>query len=371
MKFFSPLAPVCLLVLSTIPALAGEGHDHHEQQGEPEAQQLELTPVQRRLANIKVAAIQPKVISYQVYAPAEIKDNGYNSYFVSPRIDSVVVQRHVTLGEHVSKNQVLVTLFSEVMVEAQANYTLVQSEWVRMKQLGSQTVGEKKLSTAKTDFLAAKARLLAYGMSEQSIKLLNMQTATLGQYQLSAAIDGAVLADDFHQGQRVVAGEPLLKLVDESTLWIEASLPADTQLALPMGSVAQVKIGKTMTKARVAQQAHTIEPQSRTRTVRLVLDNPDDRFHAGMFADVYFNLNTKKPVMAVPQSALKAKQQNQWQVFIEQTDGHYSAQTVEIEATLGDWVVVHGIEPGVSLVVEGAFFVASQLAKDGFDPHNH
>jgi len=44
---------------------------------------------------------------------------------------------------------------------------------------------------------------------------------------------------------------------------------------------------------------------------------------------------------------------------------------VEVGQALGEWREVFGIEAGSRIVTEGAFFVASQIAKGGFDPHNH
>ena len=44
----------------------------------------------------------------KIYAPTEIKANGYTSYAVSLRVDSIVLKRHVALGEYVVKDKTLV-----------------------------------------------------------------------------------------------------------------------------------------------------------------------------------------------------------------------------------------------------------------------
>ena len=79
-----------------------------------------------------------------MYAPGEIFSNGYSSYRVSPRVASVVTRRHVALGDRVNKGQVLVTLFSETVAQAQANYRTTYPEWERVKGLGRKTVGEQR-----------------------------------------------------------------------------------------------------------------------------------------------------------------------------------------------------------------------------------
>ena len=127
----------------------GEGadeHDDHESEhahdkGESENKDDEehdesasasLDSNQMALANIKVSTLSPKIVNYTLYAPGEIFSNGYSSYRVSPRVASVVTRRHVALGDRVNKGQVLVTLFSETVAQAQANYRTTYPEWERV-----------------------------------------------------------------------------------------------------------------------------------------------------------------------------------------------------------------------------------------------
>lgn len=348
-----------------------EAEHKHEHEHEAQSEGTELSAKQMQLANIKVTTLTPQTMDYQIYAPGELKANGYSSYFVSPRVDSVVLRRHVALGEHVVQGTPLVTLFSESMVDAQAVYSIASAEWLRVKKLGKKAVGAKRFVTAQTDAKAAYGRLIAYGLTDKAITRLLKADAPLGEYVLNAAIAGVVLSDDFHQGQRVPAGGALMELADESQLWVEASFAANMHLALPVGTRAVVKVGHDAVAAEVIQEAHTIDRETRTRVVRLLIDNLDDHLHSGMFADVFFTFKTTEPVLALPENALMRSSDGDWTVFIEQTPGHFKAQEVTLGRSLGKWRVIEGVKPGSRVVSEGAFFVASQLAKGGFDPHNH
>ena len=348
-------------------------HDYegaHGARAEGETDSVALSPLQTAFANIKVVTLKARAMDYKIYAPGEIKANGYTSYLVSPRVDSVVLRRHVALGDHVEKGQPLVTLFSETVADAQAAYRVAGSEWQRVKQLGRKAVGDKRFVAAKADYDAAYARLLAYGLSEDAIQSPKNSQA-LGEYSLIAAIAGAVLSDDFHQGQRVESGEALIELADEHELWVEARMAPTEQLELPAGTQAQVKVGAELFAAKVTQEAHTIDPLTRTRVVRLLVDNDSHRLHPGLFADVYFSFATKTPVLAVPESALMRGADGDWTVFVEVEPGQFNAQEVELRRSFGKWREIEGIPSGSRVVMEGAFFVASQIAKGGFDPHNH
>ena len=345
----------------------GEGAGHNE-----EAQAVRLSARQQQLAEVKVAPLEKSYRFYRLYAPGEVRANGYTSYLVSPRVDSVVIKRHLTLGEHVRRGQKLVTLFSDTVAQTQAAYQLALSEWQRVRGLGRKAVGEQRYVAAQGRYQALRSQLLAYGLDADSIDQLDRShDVRLGEYALRAPIDGVVLTDDFHQGQRIEAGGTLITLVDEGSLWVEARTSSRQLLKLPAGTRATVKVGDIEMEARLAQEAHTIDPQTRTRVIRLLLKNPDDKLHPGMFADVYFELQTAEPVLAVPQSALMRSSDGDWVVYVATGKEQFEPREVELGQTLGDWQQIQGIEPGTPVVMEGAFFVASEQAKSGFDPHNH
>lgn len=351
-----------------------EGHGHEEESdgGHEEATSASINAKQKELAGIEVATLESKRVDYEIYAPGELLTNGYTSYHVSPRVASVVLRRHVELGEHVTKGQPLVTLFSETVAQAQADYRKAFPEWERISGLGRSVVGDQRFNTAKANIEAARATLLAYGLNDDDIGALKASgVGSLGEYTLRARVDGAVLTDEFEQGQRVEAGQPLVTLANESELWVEAHLPANSDIVLKQGAEAEVRVAGRVAVATVSQEAHTIDAVTRTRIVRLELDNPEDRFHPGMFADVYFLFKTKEPVLAVPESALMRRADGDWTVYVEEAEGEYEPVEVELGRSIGGLREISGLTAGQRIVSRGAFFVASEIAKGGFDPHNH
>lgn len=358
---------------------AKHGHDEHNEEGDHdghgghgEATSASLNLAQMTLSDIQVSPLTPRKVDYQLYAPGELLSNGYTSYRVSPRVASVVLRRHVALGDHVKKGQSLVTLFSESVAQAQADYRTAWPEWKRVQELGRKTLGEQRYIDAKASLEAARATLLAYGLSTSDLQsLASQQAKALGEYTLRAEINGAVLADNFEQGQRIEAGAPLISLADEQQLWVEAHLPVNLTLTLGAGTQAEVVTGDVRVKASVTQEAHTIDPITRTRTVRLLVNNPEHRLHPGQFAEVFFYFRTEEPVLAVPETALMRGADGDWTVFAEDHPGEFLPVEVELGRALGSLREIEGIKPGTNIVTRGAFFVASQIAKGGFDPHNH
>jgi RND family efflux transporter MFP subunit len=382
MNVFTLLKSTILFL--TIPLLNDLTHaqEHIETADEHTSgtQEIVLSDKQIKLAGIKILTVEKKMMSTSLYAPGEIITNGYTSYYVSPRIESIILKRHVKLGDEVQAGQALVTLFSEAVAQAQANYRIAHAEWQRIQALTSEVISQKAKLATETEFIAATSQLKAYGLSNNAIILITQDSSSaLGEYTLTAQRAGSVLSDDFHLGQRINAGDTIIILADENQLWIEAKLPASESTILKKGTTARLSIGNKIYNANVIQAAHSIDAQTRTRIIRLIVDNSQHQLHPGMFVDVSFLLKTSHPVIALPQSALTRSNDGDWQVFIETINNEFSAIEVELGAVLQNendqemksWQAVTGLTQGQNVVVEGAFFIAAQAAKSSFDIHNH
>jgi multidrug efflux pump subunit AcrA (membrane-fusion protein) len=122
---FKPLYAAIVLALS-LPVIAQDKHGHeedkestshqqengHQEGGHEKGSGIELSQKQQAMANITTATLQKQIVDYPVYAPGEVVANDFNSYVVSPRIDSTILKRFVSIGDHVEKAQPLATLFS-------------------------------------------------------------------------------------------------------------------------------------------------------------------------------------------------------------------------------------------------------------------
>ncbi len=176
------------------------------------------------------------------------------------------------------------------------------------------------------------------GLNDDDIGALKASgVGSLGEYMLRARVDGAVLTDEFEQGQRVEAGQPLVTLANESELWVEAHLPANSDIVLKQGAEAEVRVAGRVAVATVSQEAHTIDAVTRTRIVRLELDNPEDRFHPGMFADVYFLLNHGAGACGAGE-CVDASADGDWTVYVEEAEGSTSLWKWNWVAQLADSV---------------------------------
>jgi len=345
------------------------GHGDHEEEGG-----IELTPAQMAAAGIVVTALQPQTLHEAVRAPGEVMFNAYRASKVTPRISAQIVARHAKLSDHVRRGQPLVTLSSVQMAEAQGELLVSNREWQRVKKLGRKVVSEKRYVEAQVASQLAEARVLAYGMSKPQVAALlkaNDPARAIGRFDLYASQAGTVTSDDFILGEIVEPGRVLFDITDESSLWVEARLTPVEAHRIHEGAAATVRVGQATLRGKVVQIHHAIDEQTRTQSVRIDIKNPGDRLHPGMFVDVTIEAEERGQALALPLDAVVRSADGDWQIFIEEAPGRFEPKEVKVLRSIGDQVVIDGIKPGTRVVTEGAFFVQSELAKGGFEIHNH
>jgi len=185
-----------------------------------------------------------------------------------------------------------------------------------------------------------------------------------------------ILEDNFQSGQFLPAGSAIALLVDEDYVWVEALLAPEIGQRIPVGTKAKIIIGNKTFFASVIHDSHAIDEITRTRKIRLSIKNTGHLLHAGHFARVLLELpltlNGKNDtVILLPETALMRSSDGDWTVFIEQEAGVFKQEEVELENTINGMHRIKGLKAGQRVAIKGAFFLASEIAKGGFDPHNH
>ncbi|MGL4936359.1 efflux RND transporter periplasmic adaptor subunit, partial [Shewanella sp.] len=188
-------------------------------------------------------------------------------------------------------------------------------------------------------------------------------------------------------GQVFSAGTPLMQLTDESHLWVEAQLTPAQAVNVNVGSPALIQVGDKTLAGKIIGRSHELDSVTRTEQVLVSMPNPDHILHAGQFAELYFADAAQNSAAAsggsglssgivLPDAALTRSSDGEWQIFIQDEDG-FEAIEVELVQRQRGLSLVRGGEldkaqqAQLKVVVEGAFFLASEQAKAGFDIHAH
>ena len=364
-----------------LQAAEDEHADHADQETEAgetleeyEKGTLRLTDEQQAMAGIVVETLQPHAVAGELRAPGEIQLNAYATSRVAPRIAAQVIERQVRLGDSVETGAPLVTLSSVEMAQAQGNLLVAEREWQRVSKLGREVVAEQRYTEARIAREQARARVSAFGMTDDEIKqLVDTGKAELanGRFRLLAPQAGTVIRDEFIVGELVDPGHVLFEISDESLLWVEARLTPDEAARVAVDAPATVLVGDQRVEGRVRQVHHALDEVTRTLGVRIEVPNPEDHMHPGLFVEVRIASGGKELVMAVPEEAVLRSPDGDWQVFVEHEPGEFESREVEVSRISAGQAVIEGVTSGTRVVTRGAFFLQSEFAKSGFDIHNH
>jgi len=163
-----------------------------------------------------------------------------------------------------------------------------------------------------------------------------------------------------------------MTVADESVMWVEAKLTPNDAMLIKAGNHARVIIGKYNLPAKVSQLNHALDEVTRTLAVRLEVNNPNDLLHPGMFVNTRIQSSNTRRALVLPEAAVLRSPDGDWQVMLEQDEaGEFKPQEVELIQLIEGNAVIEGLKAGSRVAVQGAFFVMSELAKAGFEVHNH
>ncbi|MBL4743064.1 MAG: efflux RND transporter periplasmic adaptor subunit [Cycloclasticus sp.] len=352
------------------------GHDDADEHGDDheEENSVRLNADQRKTLDIVIKTLQFSHVNSEISAPGEITLNAYATSQVVSRISAQVVKRHAKLGDVVAIDQPLVTLSSVDMAQAQGDLLVTTREWNRVRKLGRKVVSGARYVRAKVAHEQALAKVQAYGMSQQKIDAMlkgGKGVLANGRFQLLALQSGTVIQDQFTLGELVEPGRRLFEISDETSLWVNARLTAEQALNVQVGAAAKVLFRDRVLNGKVIQRHHSLDETTRTIGVRIEIMNPDDLLHPGVFVDTKIISNRSEKALSVPADAVLRSPDGDWMVFVEHEDNEFEPQEVDVIRTNNGITVIEGINVGARVVIRGAFFLQSELAKAGFEIHNH
>lgn len=342
----------------------GEAHAEGEGEEGAAAAAVKMDEAALKAAGIRLQTLQPSSLTEELRAPGEVVDSAYGTTLITPRVEALVVRRHVRLGDEVRAGAPLATLASVDVSDAQADLRIAEQEWRRVSALGREAVAGRRINEAKIAVDRARAKAQAYGLPGTSSGSVN------GQFTLAAPHAGRITEDEFIVGERIEPGKALFRLVNESTVWVDAKLPPGTVSRIEAGSPATVVIGGKRIAGKVLRSAHRTSDATRTASVRIEVPNKDDRLHGGDFVEVYFEAastgnadNSAATQLAVPTDAV-VQLEGETVVFRRNAEGALEPVPVRGGEVIGDRTVIReGLKAGDTVVVAGAFAVKSQMLK--------
>ncbi len=288
-----------------------------------------------------------------------------------------ITDLEVIPGQDVKRGQRLATLNSVELSTAQLAFLraysqrlLAQRAAQRAEQLfEADVIGRAELQRRQSEFAqaeaevsAARGQLMVLGMAEEAVAGLTADRSVNSQASVRASISGTVLERKVTQGQVVQPADTMFLVADLSSVWLVAEVPEQQATLIRRGESVEAEIA-SLPGDRLAGTlsfiAAIVNPETRTITVRMELDNADRRFKPAMLATMFIKGRPERR-LAVPGAAV-VRDENRDYVFVETGQNQYALRLVNLGAEHeGRRQVVSGLARGDRIVVDGAFHLNNE-----------
>ncbi|WP_409029068.1 efflux RND transporter periplasmic adaptor subunit [Gracilimonas sediminicola] len=271
--------------------------------------------------------------------------------------------------------------YAQQFINAQSQLSLAKKNLERSKRLyEKEAIPEVELERARIEYRQALTQFQTIN------EIAQIDTATVDTYgnsessyrfEMKAPISGTVVESYVQPGKQVKAGEPLLKIVDMSKMWLSVHVPAAKRIAIqnPGAAVFYVQGNERMyemneVNGRLLSAGKQVDPETRTLSLIYEIDNPEG-LHSGLFVTAEIDTDQKENVIAIPESALIEEEGN-FVVYVHVAGESFEKRAITTGIRNRGWVeVTSGLEEGEHVVMTNAYQVKLASLSSEAPSHGH
>lgn len=297
------------------------------------------------LAPIKVTVTSPVEgsLSPAIFGIGTVEAR--RGWMVGPTVAGRVLSVKVDVGDHVKAGQLLAEMdpvdFAERLAALDASLARAgsgqaaaqaQLQDVKARSALAAATTQRNQDLARQNFIspgaldtvlqaqasanaavqAAQANLAGAG---QDLTRLQAERAALAQQRdnvrLFAPADAVVTTRDAEAGSTVVAGQPVLRLMDPASLWVKLRVDQGRSNGLATGVKASIVLRsrpQTPLSGQVARLELLADSVTEERIAQVAFDTPPAGVSVGEMAEVTLQLPATAPALLLPNAAIQHQQ---------------------------------------------------------------
>lgn len=309
---------------------------------------VSIAPGIQQSMNIRTSVAERGRLWRRIDTVGEVEVDESNVHHLHVRVEGwIETSSVVAKGDEVSGGQLLFTLYSPTLVNAQE------------EMLASLRRGDAQAVNGARD------RLAALGVQQEAIAELERTRTARRALPWRAVHSGVVTTPGVREGMFVRPGDVVVEITSLSSVWVIADVFARQAEWLRIGIPGQIRTEAYPDKVWESEVSY-IQPElsatTRTTRVRLPVANPDGALRPGTWAAVRLFAGPVDNVVMVPKEAV-IDTGLATRVILRKGADRFEVRQVTPGLVSGDWVeILHGIEPGDEVVVSGQFLIDSEAA---------
>lgn len=355
-------------------------------QGSAQSRLLRLTPEElSRMQPELVPVAQGELLLHRQF-PATVQANQNELAEVTTLIRGRVVKVHVDVGQDVKNGALLAMLHSVDLGVAEGEYLkagarLHEAElaYLRAKELYENKAislaellrREAVMKTVRTEVREAQNRLELLGVPREEIDRLERDHTIKANVPLRAPFAGRVLTRNLTQGEVVETEQKLFTVANLTDVWVIGNVPEkDVQFIRKDRKVNVILAAypHAIFPGAITYIGDTLDPATRTMSLRVTVPNPDRLLKPEMFAIVSVYGTSSEDVLSIPLAAVQDGSDDKM-VFVQREPGVFEARPVKLGHEEGDVIrVLEGVKVGEQVVTKGSFALKSQMERHKIEP---
>ncbi len=241
--------------------------------------------------------------------------------------------------------------------EAKNRVILAEREYERAKRLyEAKAVPQRRLEEAELAIKSAKANLEPLKMALENMKM----SPSDGKLTIKSPLSGTVSDLFISNGKAVEAGQPIVKIINISTLWLQANVPASKIGKLQNLNKATFNIEglkDTFSPSRLVVINPIIDPYTRTVPVIFEVNNRRGLLKVGMFANVSITTGFVENALSLPEEAIFEDEGRNF-VFIQKDGESFEQREVKTGIRGNGYVqLISGLNKNERVVTKGGYYV--------------
>ncbi len=230
-------------------------------------------PVQSFAAlGVETAAARPASSDRLEHLPAHVQVPNAQQRYVATPIGGLVTEVRAGVGDPVKKGQALARVVSAELLGLQRDLAQSAAERERSQRAlarDERLLAEGLVSESRVEASRAADRQAQAALAEKRslIALSGVRPLSAGTFELVAPIDGVVLAQDVHPGQRIDAATTLFRIAQLDPLELQIDVPIAAVSRIAPGAAVSVPragaTGRVVAIGRAVGDAQTVAVRAR------------------------------------------------------------------------------------------------------------
>jgi cobalt-zinc-cadmium efflux system membrane fusion protein len=221
--------------------------------------------------------------------------------------------------------------------------------------------------TAEGNYKAARDAVRIFGKTDDEIDQVVSLRKVDSTLLVPSPISGRIVARSAAPGFLTQPGNAPApySVADLSTMWMIANVIETDAPAYKLGQQVEVTVPAypdRIFEGRITTLGSIIDPNSHRQLVRSQIDDPEHLLRSGMFASFVIRVGDPVRSVAVPVNGVTRDGDGTMTVWVTSDRRHFAKRTVKLGLQQDGWnQVLEGLQPGETIVTDGAVFVSNVL----------